>query len=76
VDAVSCQVINGVDPNPGDEDDESGSNIRGEQNIGNDGGTGSGRPQGEAAEQPPVTTVLDEVLGGMLHANPFSSTLG
>jgi virulence factor Mce-like protein len=75
-DGVQCQVVNGVDPNPGDEDDESGSNIRGEQNIGRDGGTGSGRPQGEAAEQPPVATILDEVLGGMLHANPFSSTLG
>ncbi len=75
-DAVQCQVVNGVDPNPGDSHDESGSNIRGEQNIGRDGGTGSGRPQGEAGEQPPVTAVLDEVLGGMLHANPFASTLG
>jgi virulence factor Mce-like protein len=76
VDAVECEVVNGRDPNPGDETDESGSNIRGEQNIGRDGGTGSGRPQGEAGEQPPVGGVLDEVLGGILHANPFARTLG
>jgi phospholipid/cholesterol/gamma-HCH transport system substrate-binding protein len=76
VDAVECRVVNGRDPNPGDDHDESGSNIRGEQNIGRDGGTGSGRPQGEAGEQPPVGGVLDEVLGGILHANPFSRTLG
>jgi phospholipid/cholesterol/gamma-HCH transport system substrate-binding protein len=75
-DAVQCRVVNGVDPNPGDEVDEAGSNIRGEQNIGRDGGTGTGRPQGEAGEQPPVGGVLDEVLGGILHANPFSRTLG
>ena len=48
----------------------------GEQNIGRDGGTGTGRPQGEAGEQPPVGGVLDEVLGGILHANPFARTLG
>jgi phospholipid/cholesterol/gamma-HCH transport system substrate-binding protein len=75
-DAVRCRVVNGVDPNPGDGVDEAGSNIRGEQNIGRDGGTGTGRPQGEAGEQPPVGGVLDEVLGGILHANPFSRTLG
>jgi virulence factor Mce-like protein len=76
VDSVRCRVVNGVDPNPGDDHDESGSNIRGEQNIGRDGGTDTGRPQGEAAEQPPVGSVLDEVLGGILHANPFARTLG
>jgi phospholipid/cholesterol/gamma-HCH transport system substrate-binding protein len=76
VDSVQCRVVNGVDPNPGDDHDESGSNIRGEQNIGRDGGTGTGRPQGEAGEQPPVGGVLDEVLGRILHANPFARTLG
>jgi len=76
VDAVKCAVVNGRDPNPGDSTDESGSNIRGEQNIGRDGGTGSGRPQSEAGGQPPVGGVLDEVLGGLLSANPFSRTLG
>jgi phospholipid/cholesterol/gamma-HCH transport system substrate-binding protein len=75
-DAVSCDVINGVDPNPGDEDNEAGSNIRGEQNIGRDGGTGSGGPQSGQAGQPPIGSVLDDVLGGLLHANPFASTLG
>jgi virulence factor Mce-like protein len=75
-DAVSCNVINGRDPNPGDEDNESGSNIRGEQNIGRNGGTGSGQPQSGQAGQPPAGGVLDDVLGGILHANPFASTLG
>jgi ABC-type transporter Mla subunit MlaD len=76
VDAVECNVVNGRDPNPGDSTDESGSNIRGEQNIGRDGGTGSSGPSGETGGQPPVTTVIDEVLGGLLHANPFARTLG
>ena len=76
VDAVECRVINGRDPNPGDDHDEAGSNIRGEQNIGREGGTGSGRPQGEAGGQPPVGGILDEVLGGLLSANPFARTLG
>jgi phospholipid/cholesterol/gamma-HCH transport system substrate-binding protein len=75
-DAIRCRVVNGVDPNPGDGTDESGSNIRGEQNIGGSGGTGSGQPQSEAGGQPPVGGLLDEVVGGLLHANPFSRILG
>lgn len=75
-DAVRCRVINGVDPNPGDSTDESGSNIRGEQNIGRSGGTGSGQPASEVGGQPPAGSVLDEVVGGLLHANPFSRILG
>jgi virulence factor Mce-like protein len=75
-DSVRCRVVNGVDPNPGDDHDEMGSSIRGEQNIGRDGGVGSGRPQGEAGGQPPVGDVLDEVLGGLLHASPFFRTTG
>jgi phospholipid/cholesterol/gamma-HCH transport system substrate-binding protein len=75
-DGVRCAVVNGRDPNPGDSDDESGSNIRGEQNIGRNGGTGSGQPQSGQAGQPPISSVLDDVLGGLLHANPFASTLG
>ena len=75
--AVRCDVINGVDPNPGDGVDESGSDIRGEQNIGRSGGVGSPGPAapvtGGAA---PVTTVIDQVLGGLLSANPFSRTIG
>ena len=46
VDGVSCDVINGTDPDPGDGYDENGSNIRGEQNIGRSGGTRSSGPQG------------------------------
>jgi hypothetical protein len=75
-DAVRCDVVNGRDPQPGDDDNESGSNIRGEQNIGRAGGTGSGQPQSGQAGQPPVGSILDDVLGGILHANPFASTLG
>ena len=76
VDAVQGEVVNGLDPRPGDDHDEAGSNIRGEQNIGRDGGTGTGRPQGEGGEAPPVAGLLDEVLGGLLNANPFARTLG
>lgn len=75
-DAIACEVVNGVDPNPGDDVDESGSNIRGEQNIGRDGGTGSSGPQGRLGTLPPLGGVLDEVLGGLLNANPFARTLG
>jgi phospholipid/cholesterol/gamma-HCH transport system substrate-binding protein len=73
---VSCRVVNGVDPNPSDGYDENGSDIRGEQNIGRDGGVGSGQPQGQLATGGPVTSVLDEVLGQVLHANPFSRVTG
>jgi virulence factor Mce-like protein len=73
---VRCDVVNGVDPNPSDGYDENGSNIRGEQNIGRDGGVGTGRPQGEAGSGPPASTVVDEVLGRLLHANPYSRVTG
>ena len=43
--SVACDVINGADPNPGDSTNESGSNIRGEQNIGRSGGVGGTGPQ-------------------------------
>jgi phospholipid/cholesterol/gamma-HCH transport system substrate-binding protein len=76
---VQCQVYNGVDPNPGDGVNESGSDIRGSQNIGGSGGTGSGGSQSGLAGSSgnlPSTTVLDQVLGSVLSANPFSRTLG
>jgi virulence factor Mce-like protein len=76
VDRAHCAVVNGVDPQPADGYDESGSNIRGEQNIGRAGGVGSSRPQGQAGELPPLGGVLDEVVGRLLHANPFARTLG
>jgi hypothetical protein len=76
VDAVACQVINGVDPTPGDDHDEAGSNIRGEQNIGRDGGSGSGRPQGEFGSHPPITGGLSSVVNELLHASPFAFTTG
>jgi len=76
VDSVQCDVVNGVDPG-GDSIDESGSDIRGAQNIGSDGGVGSPGPT-----PPPVgavTTVggvLDGLVGALLHANPFATTVG
>jgi virulence factor Mce-like protein len=75
-DRVSCGVVNGVDPNPSDGYDENGSNIRGEQNIGRDGGVGTGRPQSELGSGPPLSSVVDDVLGRLLHANPFSRVTG
>jgi phospholipid/cholesterol/gamma-HCH transport system substrate-binding protein len=76
--AVSCDVINGVDPQPGDAYDENGSNIRGEQNIGRNGGRGTTPPEeavtGEFPELPP--SPLDPILGDLLHANPFARAIG
>ena len=48
---VACDVINGVDPNPGDSTNESGSNIRGEQNIGRSGGVGGTGPRAAPARR-------------------------
>ncbi len=45
-DRVRCLVVNGRDPQPADGHDETGSNIRGEQNIGRDGGVGAPGPGG------------------------------
>jgi phospholipid/cholesterol/gamma-HCH transport system substrate-binding protein len=87
VEEVSCDVVDGVDPNPADGVDETGSNIRGEQNIGRSGGVGgAGSPSG-GAELPPLGTVigglvdgvggvLDDVLGNLLGASPFARTTG
>jgi phospholipid/cholesterol/gamma-HCH transport system substrate-binding protein len=77
-DGVRCQVVNGVDPDPGDGYDENGSNIRGEQNIGRDGGRGTTTPE-EHLPAPPggsPATQLSDVVGGMIHANPFARTVG
>ncbi|MGY1619079.1 MCE family protein [Geodermatophilus sp. SYSU D00691] len=79
--AVSCDVVDGVDPNPGDGVDETGSNIRGEQNIGRSGGVGSPGAQGGFAAGGEsgagvVGGVVDEVLGGILSATPFARTIG
>ncbi|MGY1781906.1 MCE family protein [Geodermatophilus sp. SYSU D01036] len=76
VDSVRCDVVNGADPTPGDGVDESGSNIRGEQNIGRDGGVGSPGPQGQAGVGAPVASVVDDVLGDLLGARPFARTAG
>jgi phospholipid/cholesterol/gamma-HCH transport system substrate-binding protein len=70
-------VINGVDPNPSDGVNESGSDIRGEQNIGRSGGVGGTGPQsGTAGSRGVVSGALNDLLGGLLHANPFSTTAG
>ena len=78
-DRVRCQVINGRDPQPADGYDETGSNIRGEQNIGRDGGVGAPGhgehlPTGEVPEVP--VDLLDDVLGGLLNANPIAEVTG
>jgi phospholipid/cholesterol/gamma-HCH transport system substrate-binding protein len=77
-DRVECDVINGVDPDPGDGYDENGSNIRGEQNIGRSGGRGATTPEEEAggALPPPPTTALSDLVGGLLHANPIATITG
>jgi phospholipid/cholesterol/gamma-HCH transport system substrate-binding protein len=76
-DAVRCQVINGVDPDPGDGYDENGSSIRGEQNIGRDAGRGVTEPQEEVEGSSPLSaTMLAELLGGLLHASPIMKVTG
>jgi phospholipid/cholesterol/gamma-HCH transport system substrate-binding protein len=74
---VQCDVINGVDPNPGDGIDESGSDIRGSQNIGGSGGVGSPGPTGAVTGGAnPLSPVIGQLLGGLLSANPIASTIG
>jgi phospholipid/cholesterol/gamma-HCH transport system substrate-binding protein len=69
-DAVECQVINGVDPNPGDAYDENGSNIRGEQNIDRSGGRGTTTPQEEVGGHSPASAeALDGILSDLLNAH-------
>jgi phospholipid/cholesterol/gamma-HCH transport system substrate-binding protein len=76
-DRVECRVVNGRDPRPGDGYDENGSNIRGEQNIGRDGGRGTTTPQEEVEGSNPLpTTVLSELMGELLHANPIATVTG
>ena len=73
--SVRCDVVNGVDPNPGDGVDESGSDLRGEQNIGRTGGVGSPGPQGQAGSFPPVLAQLDGLLSSILGGLPFADSL-
>jgi phospholipid/cholesterol/gamma-HCH transport system substrate-binding protein len=78
VGGVRCDVINGVDPNPGDSANESGSDIRGAQNIGGSGGVGAPGPAAGGVPAPPTlsTTVVDQVLNQVLGATPFAQALG
>jgi phospholipid/cholesterol/gamma-HCH transport system substrate-binding protein len=76
-DAVRCEVINGIDPDPGDGYDENGSSIRGEQNIGRDGGRGVTEPQEEVEGNNPLSAaMLSELMGGLLRANPIATATG
>jgi phospholipid/cholesterol/gamma-HCH transport system substrate-binding protein len=68
-DGVECQVVDGVDPDPGDAYDENGSNIRGEQNIGRDGGRGTTSPEEELAAQNPVSAAaIEGIVSSLLNA--------
>jgi phospholipid/cholesterol/gamma-HCH transport system substrate-binding protein len=76
-DSVECRVVNGRDPNPGDGYDENGSNIRGEQNIGRNGGRGTTTPAEEVGGSDPLpTTALSDLMGRLLHANPIATLPG
>jgi phospholipid/cholesterol/gamma-HCH transport system substrate-binding protein len=76
-DAVECRVINGIDPDPGDGYDENGTSIRGEQNIGRDGGRGTTTPEDEVAGESPVSaTMLGDLVGGLINARAFARTVG
>ncbi|CCG05134.1 MlaD family protein [Blastococcus saxobsidens] len=76
-DAVRCQVVDGVDPQPGDDYDENGSNIRGAQNIGRDGGRGTTAPQDEVGAGGPLPpTALPDLVSGLLSATPIATLTG
>jgi phospholipid/cholesterol/gamma-HCH transport system substrate-binding protein len=76
-DAVACRVVDGVDPRPGDGYDENGSDIRGAQNVGRDGGRGTTTPQAQAGSGAGVpASPLPEILGGLLHADPVATLTG
>jgi virulence factor Mce-like protein len=72
-DPVRCLITNGV---PKGNASEAGTNIRGAQNIDNSGGVASSPTNGVGSGTAPVTSVLDGLLGQILHANPFSQTVG
>jgi phospholipid/cholesterol/gamma-HCH transport system substrate-binding protein len=78
VSGVRCDVVDGVDPNPRDGADETGSDIRGAQNIGRTGGVGTPAPGGSGTPAPPTisSTVVDQTLAQLLGATPFSQVLG
>ncbi|UOY01040.1 MlaD family protein [Blastococcus sp. PRF04-17] len=76
-DRVACRVYDGVDPNPGDGYDENGSNIRGEQNIGSDGGRGVTEPTEQVpGGGAPNPTALTELFGSLIHASPIATLTG
>jgi phospholipid/cholesterol/gamma-HCH transport system substrate-binding protein len=73
---VRCGVVNGVDPG-GNSVDETGSNIRGAQNIGSSGGAGSPGPSAPATGAVGTVGGLPgDLLGGLLHASPYATTGG
>ena len=74
-DPVACKVVNGVDPNPGDGKDETGSDIRGAQNIGRSGGDASS-PTSGAPSLPPPPTAVSGLAGSLLNASPYATTVG
>ncbi len=57
-DAARCAVLDGVDPNPGDGINETGSSIRGAQEVGRDGGVAN--PGGVVGTG---EDLLEEILG-------------
>ena len=74
-DTVRCRVQDGRDPAQGDAEDENGSNIRGEQNIGSGGGRPATTPEEQVPANPAATVFLDDLMGEMLNANPISQSL-
>jgi virulence factor Mce-like protein len=74
-DPVACRVINGVDPNAGDGKNETGSDIRGAQNIGRSGGQASS-PTGGVPSFPAPPTAISGLVGQLLSATPYATTVG
>lgn len=69
----SCTIQNGVDPSG----DETGTSIRGEQNIGSSGGAGSTNGSTVSGAVGSVQGAVGDLLGGLLGgAVPFSTSAG
>lgn len=72
---VRCDVVNGVDPTPGaDGKDETGSDIRGAQNIGGSGGQAAPGPTSQLPSSSTAFDTINSILGTLLSANSFSTT--
>jgi phospholipid/cholesterol/gamma-HCH transport system substrate-binding protein len=66
-------VVKRCRPGPGDGYDENGSDLRGDQNIGRDGGRGTTTPEERVGGSAPPPAVLSDLMGDLIHADPVAT---